>query len=257
MKIYYQENANLKYLKNKKIAIVGYGIIGRASALNLRDSGCDVVVGNIKDKYYKNALEDGFEVTSISEAVKQASIIFFLIPDQAQIKIFDKEIAPYLKKNDLLIFAHGFSIHYKKITPPKNTDVCLLAPRMPGKPIREYYLAGSGVPAFATVHINASGKAKEIILALAKAIGYTKAGVMDISFKEETEIDLFIEHYLLPTLIRSIRISFDELVKHGFTPESTLMELYASGEIGELLMMASQKGIYEVWRNCASTKVFH
>lgn len=252
MKTYYQKHAHLNYLRNKKIVIIGYGIQGRAQALNLRDSGCEVVVGNIKDDYYKQAKKDGFPVTGIKEAVQKGSIIFLLIPDQAQKQVYENDIAPFLKKGSMLVFAHGYSIHFKQIVPPKNIDICLLAPRMPGGPIREHYLKGGGIPAFIAVHQDASRKAKRILLALCKALGFTKAGVMELSFKEEVEIDLFIEHFLLPSIIRSIRLSFDTLVEEGFTPESTLMELYASGEIGELFMMAAKTGIYRVWKNNAS-----
>jgi len=152
----------------------------------------------------------------------------------------------------MLIFAHGYSIRFKKVVPPSDIDVCLLAPRMPGKPIREYYCDGGGVPVFVDVYQNASGHAMEVLLALAKALGFTKAGAMKVSFAEETELDLFIEHFFLPLIIRSIRIAFDTLTEEGYTPEASLMELYASGEIGELLMLASEKGIYKVWEDNAS-----
>lgn len=252
MKTFYDKDANLKHIKDQKIAIIGYGIQGRAQALNLRDNGCKIVVGNVNDKYLEQANEDGFEAGTIEDAVKQASIIMVLIPDQAQKQIYTDFIEPNLNTGDTLIFAHGFSIHYKEIVPPANVNVCLLAPRMPGKPIRDYYLNGGGVPAFVDVYQDAEGKAWDIIKALALGIGATKAGAMYVTFKEETEIDLFIEQFLLPIIIRSIRLSFDTLTEHGFTPESTLMELYGSGEIGELLLMSANMGIYNVWRNNAS-----
>lgn len=252
MKIYYDQDADLKHLKGRRIAIIGYGIQGRAQALNLRDSGCDVVVGNIHDDYYQRAEADGFRTTTIVEAAKHASILMVLIPDQAQKRVYEELVRPNLDKGDLLIFAHGYSIHYQEIVPPKHVDVCLLAPRMPGEPIREYYRKGGGVPAFVDVYQDASGKAWKTVLAVAKGIGATRAGAMQVSFKEETEIDLFIEQFLLPLIIRGIQLSFDVLVEDGFTPEATLMELYGSGEIGELLLMAAKIGIYRVWRNNAS-----
>jgi len=252
MKTYYDYNADIIHLKNRRIAIIGYGIQGRSQALNLRDTGCEVVIGNVKDEYYKRANAEGFQVMSISEAVEKSSIIMLLIPDQAQKEVYNNSIVKSLKTNDMLIFAHGYSIHYKEIVSPDDVDVCLLAPRMPGKPIREYYLRDGGVPAFVDVYQDVSGKAWQILLAVAKGIGATRAGAMHITFKEETEIDLFIEQFLLPLLIRGIRLSFDVLTEDGFTPESTLMELYASGEIGELLMMATKSGIYRVWKNHAS-----
>lgn len=252
VKVYYDKDTDIGEIKGRKIGIIGYGVQGRAQALNLRDSGCDVIVGNIRDDYYKRAESDDFSVYSIEDVVKAASICFVLIPDQAHKTVYEVLISPNLKKGDTLVFAHGYSINYKEIVPSNDVDVCLLAPRMPGKPIREYYLNGGGVPAYIDVYNNASGRAKEVVLALAKALGFTKAGVMQISFKEETELDLFVEQFFLPLMIRTIRLSFDVLVEEGYTPEALLMELYASGEIGELLLMASDIGIYEVWKNHAS-----
>lgn len=252
MNTYYDKDANLKHIEELKIAVIGYGIQGRAQALNLRDNKCNVIIGNIEDQYSKNAREDNFEVTSIADATKKSSIIMILIPDQAQKEIYTESIEKNLETGNIIIFAHGFSIHFKEIIAPQFIDVCLLAPRMPGKQIREYYLAGGGVPAFIDVYQDSSGNAWNIIKALAKGIGATRAGAMHITFKEETELDLFIEQFLLPTIIRSIRLSFDVLTKYGFTPEATLMELFGSGEIGELLLMAAETGIYRVWRNNAS-----
>jgi len=252
MKTYYDNDADLTHLKGRCIGVIGYGIQGRAQALNLRDSGCRVVIGNIKDHYYDCAREDGFSPRKIAEVAKDADIIMVLIPDQAQKQIYKESILPNLDRGNMLIFAHGYSIHYKEIKVPKNVDVCLLAPRMPGEPIREYYRNGGGVPAFIDVYQDHSGRAWEIVLAVAKAIGITRAGAMAVTFKEETEIDLFIEQFLLPIIIRAIRLSFDVLINTGFTPEATLMELYSSGEIGELMMMAANTGIYRVWKNNAS-----
>jgi len=252
MKTYYDQDADIKHLKDRRIAIIGYGIQGQAQALNLRDAGCDIVIGNVKDEYYKRAVEEEFRVVPINKAAEEASIIIVLIPDQAQEDVFNNHIANNLKQGDMLIFAHGYSIHYKKIIAPDDVDVGLLAPRMPGKPIRDYFLEGGGVPAFVDVYQDASGKAWQILLAVAKGIGATRAAAMHITFKEETETDLFIEQFLLPLLIRGIRLSFDVLTEEGFTPEPALMELYASGEISELLMMAAKSGIYRVWKNNAS-----
>ncbi len=252
MKVYYDEDADLSVLKDKTVAIVGFGIQGQAQALNLRDSGIQVIVGNRSDAYSKAAKEHGFELLSISEAVKRASVVLVLIPDQAHKSVFENEIRPHLNPGDTLLFAHGYSVHFKQLIPPKDVNVCLLAPRMPGKPIREFFQRGGGVPAFVDVHQDSTGNAKLIALALGKAMGFTKAGLMEISFKEETELDLFIEQFFLPLLIRSIRLSFDVLVKKGYTPEAILMELYASGEVGKLLTMAADIGIYGVWKNHAS-----
>ena len=252
MKIYYDKDASIKNVFGRKVSVIGYGSQGRAQALNLRDSGLDIRVGNIQDNYWDLAVNDGFEPVNIEQAATEASIILFLIPDQAQKHIYEKYIEPYLVQNDLLIFAHGFSINYRKINPPDHVDVCLLAPRMPGTPIRDHYLNGHGVPAFMDVHQNASGKAKGVLLGLAKAIGFTRVGVMEVTFQEETELDLFVEQFFLPMFIGIIQASFDVLVDEGYNPMPALMELYASGELGELMLLSSKIGIYKVWIEQAS-----
>ena len=252
MKTFYDSDASLDILKNQLIAIIGYGIQGRAQALNLRDSGMDVIIGNIKDKYNEQASKDDFKIMNISEACSKASVIMVLIPDQAHREIYDKYIYPNLNTDNLLVFAHGYSIHFKDIKPPDFIDVCLLAPRMPGKPIREYFLNGGGVPAFIDVFQDSSGEAWRKVLSLAKGIGATRSCAMHVTFQEETEIDLFIEQFLLPLIIRGISLSFNELTKRGFSPEAVLMELYSSGEIGELLLMASKSNIFKIWEENAS-----
>ena len=252
MKIYYDDDGSIENVKGQKIAVIGYGSQGRAQALNLQDSGLDICVGNIRDSYWDIAEEDGFTPVDIAVAAGEADIIFFLIPDQAQKSVYVDLIEPNLKTNDLLIFAHGFSINYKKISPPENIDVCLLAPRMPGIPIREHFLKDHGVPAFVDVHQDASGHALKRLLGLAKAIGFTRVGVMAVSFQEETELDLFVEQFFLPMFMGTIQTSFDVLVEEGYNPMPALMELYASGELGELMLLSADMGIYKVWVEQAS-----
>jgi len=252
MDVYYDEDASVDDVDKRTIAVIGYGSQGRAQALNLRDSGCDVVVGNIRDQYWEQAISDGFQPVSIGEAASLASVIMFLIPDQAQKNVYDQFIGPELRSDDLIIFAHGFSINYKKIVPPDDVDVCLLAPRMPGIPIRSHYLQGGGVPAFVDVHNDYTGKAKSVLLGIAKAIGFTRAGVMEVTFQEETELDLFVEQYFLPVLMGTIQTAFDLLVEENYKPMPALLELYASGELGELMLLSSKMGIYKVWVEQAS-----
>jgi ketol-acid reductoisomerase len=252
MKVYYDSDGNVAVLEGKCIAIIGYGIQGRAQALNLKDSGCDVIIGNIKDSCYQTAVDDGMVVSDIATASKKGDIIMVLIPDQAQKKVYEQSILPFLTDGNMLIFAHGYSIQFKEIVPPKHVDICLLAPRMPGRPIRDYYLDGGGVPAFVHVQQDYSGTAQSILLGLAKALGFTKSGAMEVTFRQETELDLFIEQFFLPLIIRGIRLSFDVLEQEGYPAEAALMELYASGELGELLMMSAKDGIYRVWKNNAS-----
>ena len=251
MKVYYDEDGDLDILKGSKVAILGYGIQGQGQAKNLRDSGIDVIIGSRKGEHWNKAMFDGFKVYDIPKAASLADIIFMLVPDNAHQKVFES-IKDTFYENSTLVFAHGYSIHFGKVIPPDYVDVIMLAPRMPGKFLRDYYLKGGGVTAYFAVHQNYSGIAKEKGIALAKTIGYTKAGLIESTFEEETVLDLFIEHYTLPLMIRSIKLSFDKLVDMGYQPEMVLMELYASGELGELLIESARKGIFKTWRENAS-----
>ena len=250
--IFYDEDADIDKIKSETVAIIGYGIQGRSQALNLRDSGINVVIGNIQDQYSNKATEDGFQLLSIEEASKKSTTIFLLIPDQAHSQIFHKSIISGLQKGDLLVVAHGYSLRFRKIVPPSDIDVCMLAPRMPGYPIRQKYQDGGGVPAFVDIIQDYTGFAQERILGFAKALGFTKSAVIHVPYDQETELDLFIEQFLLPTIIHSMRLSFDFLSKEGYSEIASLMELYASGEIGELLLKSSEEGLYQVWKDNAS-----
>ena len=252
-KIYYDKDADLKYLRNKTVGIIGYGIQGRAQALNIRDSGIRVLVANRRDKYAGQAKRDGFKIYRIDEVVKKADIILFLIPDQAQTEVYKKFIEINLVPGKMLIFAHGYALRYKTVKVPSCVDVGMLAPRMPGRQIREYFLKSSGVPAFIDVAGNASGLAWEKLLALSKAAGFTKAGVLEVSYKIEAELDLFTEQFLVSAIVKAIHTSFEVLVNEMKYPAvPTLMELYASGELAEVLKMASQQGIGSVFQKNAS-----
>jgi len=250
--IYYDEDADLSSISGDKIAIIGYGIQGRNQALNMRDSGLDVIIGNIGDKYAPDAIEDGFDVYDPGEAAKRASIIYMLIPDDAQSYVYEKYIQGNMTENKAIMFAHGFSLRYKRIVPPENVDVMLMAPRMPGKQIREFYLRGTGAPVFISVKQNVSGRAKDRVLAMAKAIGATRVGAIEVSVEEETEVDHFIEHFLIPVIVRAMHLSYDFLVEAGYSKEVALLETYASAEIGELLIEASKKGLYKAFQDNTS-----
>ena len=246
------KNLNLAAIQNQKISIIGYGIQGRAQALNLRDSGIEPYIGNIDDKYLKDAVSDNMRVSDISQATKNADIIMMLVPDQSQSDVF-KEIQAGSPKDDcLIVVAHGYSIYHSNIDMPDTYSIGMLAPRMPGAPIRDAFLRGSGIPAFFDVVRDKSGNAKNQLLALAHAIGFTKGGLYAVPLSEETEIDLFIEQFYLPLVIHSARIAHDFLITKGLNPSTVLMELFASGEIGELLTRASKDGLYETWMNHAS-----
>ena len=248
---YYKENRNT-ILVDKKIAVLGYGSQGRAQALNLRDSGYNVVIGNIADEFAEKAKHDGFTVSDFHEAVIDSDVIFLLLPDQVHKHVYIESIKEFIKKDAMVIVAHGYSLNFGDLDIQGKHDICLLAPRMPGAPIREQYISGHGSPAFFAIESDHSGLALDKLLKLADDLGFTKAGIIETSITEETEIDLFIEQYFLPNIIGSIDRAFEYLVSRGFNPEVTLMELYASGEVGELLLRASRSGIHKIWEENAS-----
>ena len=238
-KIYRDKDADLAVLKDKTIAFIGYGNQGRSQALNMRDSGLKVIVGNIKDRYWDQAKQDGFEVLEIGEATKRANVICVLVPDEIAPAIFEEKIKPNLGEKDVLCFASGYNIFYKYIVPPSFVDVVLLAPRMIGKMVRDLYVEGSGAMTLIGVAQDSSGKAMQIVLSLAKAIGATRTGVIESSFEEETKVDLFGEQISGGELFMA-RLAFEVLIEAGCSPEVALLELYASGE-----GIAGQKAIVE------------
>ncbi|MEW6222314.1 MAG: ketol-acid reductoisomerase [Candidatus Hadarchaeota archaeon] len=224
-KIYYEKDAEMDPLDGRTIAIVGYGNQGQAQANNLRDSGCKVIIGSIKDASYDQALKDGFKVHSISDATKMADIIHILIPDEYQAKVYEKEIAPQLRKGKVLCFSHGFNIHFKQIVPPKFVDVIMIAPKAPGALLRRMYQQGSGTPGLLAVEQDASGKAKKIALAMAKGVGLTRIGVVETTFKEEVETDLFGEQAVLVGGVSELmKAGFETLVEAGYQPEIAYFE---------------------------------
>ncbi|UCE80751.1 MAG: ketol-acid reductoisomerase [Methanobacteriota archaeon] len=252
-RIYYDKDADLEVLKDKRIAVIGYGIQGRAQSLNLRDSGVEVVVAQkFKDDYYKRAKEDGMTVMDIPDAVKSADIVMMLIPDEVQKEVYDNEVSPYLREGMALDFAHGFNIHFKRIVPPDNVDVIMVAPKGPGALVRETYEAGNGVPALIAVHQDHSKSAKNVALAIAKGIGATTRGVIETTFEEETETDLFGEQVTLcggsSELIRS---SFDFLVKSGYQPEIAYFEVLH--ELKLIIDLVQKGGIEGMWSNVSNT----
>lgn len=251
-RVFYDQDADLEVIRRAKVGIIGYGIQGRAQALNLRDSGVDVLIANRDDSYRSTAAQDGFEVQNIEHVAELADILLLLIPDQAHQQIYKSYIEPRLRRGGALVVAHGYSLHYKEVEPRDDMDVMLLAPRMPGRPIRDYYLRSSGVPAFVDVFQDVSGSAWATVLSLAKGMGFTRPGVLQVAIAHETELDLFVEQFLVPTVIKSIQMSFEELVSAGYPPLPALMELYASGELGEVLLMAAQVGIFQTFQQNAS-----
>ncbi len=226
VKRYYEKDGNVGLLKDKTIAIIGYGSQGHAHALNLRDSGLDVVVGLHEGSSSKAKAEAaGLRVTSPAEAAKEAQVIMMLVPDHIQGDLYEREIAPNLSKGKTLMFAHGFNIHFKFIQAPKDVDVTMIAPKAPGHRVREVFTEGQGVPALVAVHQDASKKALKNALAYAAALGCLRAGVIGTTFREETESDLFGEQAVLcGGASELIRAGFETLVEAGYAPEIAYFE---------------------------------
>jgi len=224
--IYYDKDANLDLLKKKKVAIIGYGSQGHAHALNLKDSGVNVRVGlHAGTKSKAKAEGAGLRVVSVSEAAREADVIMVLIPDQTQKKVYDEEIAPHLTQGKALLFAHGFNIHFGQVRPPADVDVLLVAPKGPGHLVRRQFQDGRGIPCLVAVHQDSTGQAKALGLAYARALGGTRAGVLETTFKEETETDLFGEQAVLCGGASAlVKAGFEVLVEAGYQPESAYFE---------------------------------
>ncbi|MEA2022552.1 MAG: ketol-acid reductoisomerase [Candidatus Caldatribacteriota bacterium] len=226
-KIYYGKDANKEYLKGKTVAVIGYGSQGRAQALNLNDSGINVIVGLYEgSKSIELVKKDGLKVTNVADAAKKADIIQILIPDEVQGRVYSRDgIEENLQNGNVLMFSHGFNIHFGQIVPPENIDVIMIAPKSPGQMVRKMYTEGKGVPNLIAVFQDYSGKAKEIALAYSWAIGGTRAGVIETSFKEETETDLFGEQAVLCGGVTAlIQAGYDTLVDAGYQPEIAYFE---------------------------------
>jgi len=226
VKMYYEKDCNLDALNGKVIAVVGYGSQGHAHALNLRDSGCKVIIGLRKGgKSWPVAEKDGFEVYTVAEAVQKADIIMILINDEAQAAMYQKDIAPNLTAGKAIAFAHGFNIRYKQIVPPADVDVFMAAPKGPGHTVRSQYVAGKGVPCLIAVEQDATGKAYDIALAYIAGIGGARAGILETTMDEETETDLFGEQTVLcGGVVDLMQCGFEVLVEAGYKPENAYFE---------------------------------
>jgi len=224
---YFDDDADLSYLEGKVLGIFGYGNQGRSQALNLRDSGLEVIVGSRRDSSYDRAVEDGFSVYPWAAAAERADVLFLLVPDEVMPQIFEEHIEAGLKTDDVLVFASGYNITFGFLQPPDFVDVVMVAPRMIGQGVRDTFVSGESFPSLIAVEQDASGKALARTLALARGIGSTKMGVIMSSFDEETTIDLFTEQI---GGLYAIRRHYEALVEAGCGPEAVLLELYASGE---------------------------
>ena len=253
VKIYYEKDADLRELKGKTIAIIGYGNQGNAQANNLRDSGCRVIVGNVKgDSFWKQAVADGFEVMEIPEAAKRGDIVHMLIPDEVQAQVYRQHIAPHMKAGKVLCFSHGFNIHFKQISPPRDVDVIMIAPKAPGAILRRMYQQGSGTPGLLAVAQDHSGRAKQIALALAKGVGLTRIGVVETTFKEEVETDLFGEQVVLCGGVSEvIKAGFEALVEAGYQPEVAYFECL--NELKLIVDLIYEHGIEGMWAAVSNT----
>jgi len=256
LKIFYDKDANLALLKNKTIAIIGYGIQGRGQALCLRDSGCKVVVSELKGTpNFARALKDGFKPVSPDEAARRADIIQILTQDHVQADVYHKFIKPNLKPGKALCFSHGFNIHFSQIRPPQSIDVFMVAPKGPGALVRRMYEEGKGVPSLVAVYQNATGNALKIALAYAKALRATRAGVIQTTFKEETETDLFGEQAVLcGGVTELIRAGFDTLVKAGYQPEIAYFEVLH--ELKLITDLIQETGISGMRRRVSNTACY-
>ena len=225
-KMYYEKDCDINYLDGKKITIIGYGSQGHAHAMNLKDSGCDVCVGLREgSKNWANAEKAGLAVKTVAEAAKWGDIVMILINDEVQADVYKKDIAPNLSAGNMLMFAHGFNIHFKQVVPPAGVDVSMIAPKGPGHTVRSQYVAGKGVPCLIAVEQNATGDAYKLALAYAAGIGGARGGVMETTFQDETETDLFGEQAVLcGGVVELMKLGFETLVEAGYAPENAYFE---------------------------------
>lgn len=252
-RVYRDHEIDDSILRGSTIAVIGYGSQGRAQALNLRDSGFDVIVGLRREgQSWKLAASEGFTVYEIQEAVRRGDVILFLIPDTEQPKVYEEKIRPYISEGKSLCFAHGFNIHFGIIKPPREVDVFMVAPKSPGAKVREMYLQGKGVPALVAVHNDYSGKALKKALAIAKGIGCARAGVIETTFKEETETDLIGEQcVLVGGLMELIKKGFEVLVEEGYQPEVAYFEVCNEAKL--IMDLIYSGGLLHMLKNVSDT----
>jgi len=241
--VFHDEDADLEALAGQTLAVVGYGNQGRSQALNLRDSGLTVIVGNVSDRSADGAREDGFEVFQIPEACRRADVVLLLVPDEVMPAVYREQVAPNLHKGCLVDFASGYNVAFGLIEPAADLDVGMVAPRMIGPGVRDTYLRGGGFPSFVGVHQDATGTARARTLALAKALGSTRAGCLELSLHDEACLDLFTEQGFGPAFGRMLMTAVDVLVEAGYPPEAVLLELYLSGELAYTFEKIREVGI--------------
>ena len=245
-KVYYDQDGNIEIIKDKVIAIIGYGNQGRSQALNMRDSGVkNIIIGSVRDSSWTTANDDGFPVYPIAEAAKKADIVFLLLPDEVAPEIYERDIAPNLHPGAALNFSSGYNITYGFIKPAANLDVIMVAPRMIGKGVRETYENGTGFPTFLVVNQDATGHAKEIAIALAKALGSTKAGAIEVTFNDETYLDLMSEQAIWPLIMNVMVTAFEFFQEKGLPAEAILTEMYMSKEPMVMMEKMADVGLFK------------
>ncbi len=245
VKIYYDRDADLDFLKEKVIGVIGYGNQGRAQALNLRDCGLQVIIGVRTDETRQQAIAEGFEVLSIKEASTRAQVLLLLIPDEVMPAVFEKEVLPGLSRNNTICFASGYNIAFNLIEPPDGIDVIMAAPRMIGEGVRQRYLESKGFPSFIGVHRDATGNALDTVLAIARGIGSTRRGVMLLSFAQEAELDLFTEQAFGPAFGQVLLSSIQTLIDAGYPVEAVMIELILSGEFAYSMQKIVEMGFFQ------------
>ncbi|RNI12078.1 ketol-acid reductoisomerase [Methanohalophilus sp. RSK] len=251
--LYYDEDADFSVMDSKKIAVIGYGSQGHAQAQNLHDSGLDVVVGlRAGSRRWKQAEEDGLKVMSVEDAAREADIIQILMPDEVQADVYRDKIEPGLEAGNALVFSHGFNIHYNQIVPPADVDVYMVAPKSPGHLVRRTYMDNAGVPGLIAIYQDATGNAKKLALAHARGVGCTRAGVIETTFREETETDLFGEQVDLCGGVASlIKNSFEVLVEAGYKPEMAYFETLH--EVKLIVDLIHEGGLEKMWYSVSNT----
>lgn len=254
--IYHEQDTDISFIQQKKIAIIGYGSQGHAHALNLKDSGCDVRIGlHESSQSRKSAEEAGLKVCSVSDAAKEADMIMVLVPDEIQAQLYENEVAPYLEEGDTLAFAHGFNIHYGYIMPPEKVDVIMIAPKGPGHMVRRQFTEGAGVPCLVSVHQNTSQAALQTALSYAAGIGGARSGIIETTFKDETETDLFGEQAVLCGGVSAlIEAGFKTLVDAGYPPEMAYFECYH--EMKLIIDLMFEGGMHTMRSSVSNTAEF-
>lgn len=254
--VYHDGDADLSTLDDETVAVLGYGSQGRPQALNLRDSGVEVIVGNVRDDSWEHAEEDGFDVYPVDEASERADVVTVLIPDEFQADIFEADIEPGLDAGDAVVFSHGYNVYYGFLEPPADVDVVMVAPKMIGPAVRDLYERGEGVPGKVAVEQDATGRAMERTLAYAKGVGATMAGAIESSFEEETVLDIFCEQMMAGGSMATIMVAYEVLTAEGYDPLTVLFNLYLSGEAIEESRLRAEEGLFDQLSNHSRTSQY-